>query len=626
MQFNSWKSLSSVRHIFQRAVLALLVFNFVAANAGDKENAVKSQVKICELLTAGTSARGISAIKVKIAEFVGSNTALDKGSVVSLLEAPKNPAHGDFAIPVFSLAKAEKKNPAEIAAAMAEKLNAIKPDWIQAFEPAGGFLNIRLSGAIFQEQLQSAYSVEGAKYGNSNWAKDKKVVIDYVSPNLAKPLHIGHFRASVIGQSIRNLAQTQGFTVTGLNHLGDWGIQFGYLIYGYKNWAKDYDFANKPFESLYQLYVKVKKVAKKPEEGKPESDADKKAREELEAGGRELFRRMEAGDSEVLAIWEIFRKITNDENDKILALLNIQHDLVLGESFYNDKLADLEDRLRKLSLLVASDGAQGVCLNEGKFCMLRTSAGTSVYAARDLASAFYRHDVLGADEILYVVGNEQRDHFKQVFEVLAKMGEPWVQDMHHIGFGLYLNNGKKISSRDGGTLTIEELVTTATAKALEITKDAVRARKLAMAALIFNDLQADRNGDVEFDWERLLNLDGGGPAILANIEKATQALKERDGEKAAGFQATLVTKEEIELTRVLLEYQETMTLAYITYQPSVLAQYLWKLSRAYSAFAQTQMLPKDSPDKARLASQMYLTRIARDVMAEGLRVLNIEPY
>jgi arginyl-tRNA synthetase len=559
---------------------------------------------------------------VKIAEFVSSNSALEKPSVLSLLEAPKNPAHGDFAIPVFTLAKTEKKNPVEIAAAMAEKLNAAKPDWIQAFEPAGGYLNIRLSGKIFQEQLQAAYSAEGAKYGASNWAKDKKVVIDYVSPNLAKPLHIGHFRASVIGQSIRNLAQTQGFTVTGLNHLGDWGIQFGYLIWGYKNWAKQFDFEHKPFESLYELYVRVKY-----ESSDKDRDGNTKEKNQvLEAGGREIFRMMEAGDPEVLAVWEMFRKITNDENDKILALLNIKHDLVLGESFYNDKLAELEGRLRKLGLLVNSDGAQGVCLSNDKFCLLRTSAGTSVYAARDLASAFYRHDVLGADEILYVVGNEQRDHFKQVFEVLSKMGEGWVQDMHHIGFGLYLNNGKKISSRDGGTLTIEELVTTATAKALEITKDPVRARKLAMAALIFNDLQSDRNGDVEFDWERLLNLEGGGPAILASAERAGQALKERGAEGADGFQATLATKEEIELGRILLEFQENLTLAYVTYQPSVLAQYLWKLSRAYNAFAQAQMLAKDSPDKARLASQMYLTRIARDVMKEGLRVLNIDTY
>ncbi len=557
----------------------------------------------------------MSAVRLKIAEFIGANSALDKSAALGLIEAPKNPAHGDFALPVFSLAKVEKKNPNDIAKAMADALNAVKPAWIGSFEALGGFLNIRLSPSFYQDQLGEAFAAAGARYGSADWAKGKRVVIDYVSPNLAKPLHIGHFRASVIGQSIRGLAETQGFEVTGLNHLGDWGIQFGYLIWGYRSWASEYDFENKPFDSLYNLYVRVKNVKK-----------DTPEFAELEAGGREVFRRMEAGEPEVLAIWEKFRQITLAENDKVLAALNIHHDLILGESFYNDKLAELEERLRQLSLLIESDGALGVCVEENKFCLLRTSTGTSVYAARDLASAFYRHDRLGADEILYVVGNEQKDHFKMVFQVLAKMGEGWVKDMHHIGFGLYLNNGKKISSRDGGTLTINELIETATEKALTIAGDPERARKLAMAAIIFNDLSADRNGDVEFDWDRVLNLEGGGPALLSSVERASQILAERGGESAASFAAPLTSKEETELVRLLLELQDTMTLAYVTYQPSILAQYLWRLSRAYNAFQQAQLLPKDSPDKARAASQLYLTRIARDAMKEGLRILNIGTY
>jgi arginyl-tRNA synthetase len=612
-QARAWNSLYFVRHIFQvTLVLAAFTAFSIPAVAANKDSGSTPQVKICELLTASSGARGISAVKLKLAEFISSNSALDKAFALSTLEAPKNPAHGDFSIPVFGLAKAEKKNPVEIAAALAEKLNSMKPAYIAGFEAVGGFLNIRIAPEMVQDQLHESYSAKGAQFGSAEWAQGKRVVIDYVSPNLAKPLHIGHFRASVIGQSIRNLAQTQGFEVVGLNHLGDWGIQFGYLIWGYQQWASEYDFKNKPFDSLYQLYVRVKK------EAQPGT--------ELETGGREVFRKMEAGDKEVLAIWEMFREITMTENNKVLAALNIQHDLVLGESFYNDKLKYLEDRLRKLSLLTESDGALGVCVNDNRFCLLRTSAGTSVYAARDLASALYRHEELKADEILYVVGNEQRDHFKLVFEVLGKMGETWVKDSHHIGFGLYLNNGKKISSRDGGTLTIDELIATATERALKIEPDPARARKLAMAALIFTDLSTERNGDVDFDWERVLNMEGGGPAIMASIERASKALSERGGEEANAFSTALNAKEEVELARLLLEYQEVTTQSYVTYQPSILAQYLYRVARAYNAFAQTQMLAKDAQDQSRLASQMYLTRIARDVMAGGLKILNIEPY
>lgn len=568
-------------------------------------------LKACEILLQATDARGTSQIKQAIATVISSAGILNAPLIAKSLEIPKKSGFGDYALPLFALAKEKGQNPMKFTQDLAAQLNAERPDWISEFSAVAGFLNIRLNPAYVQSVLEQAYLLHGSAMGHSHWANGKVVVLDYVSPNLAKPLHIGHFRASVIGQAIRGLAESQGFRVIGLNHLGDWGIQFGHLIWAFQHWGTEYDFTNQPFESLYQLYVRVKKEA-------PEN-------KELEVGGRDVFRRMESGDPEVLKIWERFREITLFENQKVLDRLGIHHDLVLGEAFYNDHLPALEADLKARGLLIEDAGALGVCVEGGKFCILRTQTGTSVYAARDIASAVYRQQELHADQVLYVVGNEQKEHFQNVFQILDRMGLEGREHFHHIGFGLYLSGGKKVSSRDGGTLTIQELIDAVIERTKQILRPDIADRdqvalQVGLGALIFNDLSTERNHDVDFTWERVLNLDGGAPYIQSTIARARATLEKSP--PAQKFSAPLNSPDEVELMKLLLGYQETLTSAYTEYQPSGLTHYLFRVARAYNSILQVYAEDRAASPEVE-QSRLFLARVVSDVLQDGLSILNI---
>lgn len=574
-------------------------------------------IDACKFLVASKDVRGNVNIKLNIAADVAKELGVTAEEILPLIQTPKKPEHGDYAIPVFAFAKKQGERPDLFASKISSSPNLVSNPLISELTPVAGFINIKLSPTAIQKSLEQSYRQFGAKMGHATWADSKTVVIDYVSPNIAKPLHIGHFRAAVIGQAIRNLAETQGFKVIGLNHLGDWGIQFGYLIEAFKRWAPEYDFENKPFESIFELYVRSKKeIATNPE---------------FEARGREHFKKMEIGDAETLAIWQKFRKITLDEDQKILDLLRIEHDVVRGEAEYNGDLPKMEENLRSRGLLTESEGAQGVCLDGGKFCLLRTKAGTSVYAARDLVSAEYRKNVLKADESLYVVGNEQKEHFELLFKVLEKMGVPWVNELKHVGFGLYLKDGKKVSSRDGGTMTINELIASTieqvaahfSEKSPDLQDRMVVAKQVALGALIFNDLSGDRNNNVSFIENASLNLDIGGPAIQRSAVRGRTILEKYGENQPVSFGAQLNGADEIKLMSQLLDFQEVLTKAYVNHQPYMLAQYLTEVAKTFNAYVQkTPIIDVGNPEVER--SRVMLVKITLDVLVEGLRVLNIE--
>jgi arginyl-tRNA synthetase len=448
--------------------------------------------------------------------------------------------------------------------------------------------------------------------------KGKKIIIDYSSPNIAKPMSIGHLRATVIGQAIRNLAVTQGYDVVGINHLGDWGVQFGKLAWAYVQWGREYDFTKKPFESLYQIYVRFHDEAEK----NPQLDKE----------GAAYFKRLEAGDEEIRKIWKLFVEISLKEYERIYGMLGIRFDLIQGEAFYNDHLAPTVEKIKKAGLLQESEGAQVVFVNDkDPPCIIVKSDGTSLYATRDIASAIYRHEVLKGDEILYVVGVDQTLHFQQVFAVLEKMGYAWAKHCHHVAFGMYrFKDEGKMSTRRGRVIFMDDVLD----RAVEIVRKIIDEKNPAMpdkdktavqvgvGAVIFNDLMNDRIKNVDFDWDRVLDFEGdSGPYVQYCQVRCNSLIKKYGRPIERKFGVLLSSPEEKELIKVLFSYDEVLRAAFRTFKPNVLAQYLLDLCRAFNQFYQKHRILDGEAQLT--SSRMLLIQITGDIIRDGLKVLGI---
>jgi arginyl-tRNA synthetase len=570
---------------------------------------------------------------------VGADAAMSVEQIEAAIERPKKLEHGHLAWPLFPLAKILRRPPPALAAQFA----ALIQDLIAAGDPkcqklglaqavaVGGFLNLTICDEAFQDRLIRAVRASlrndplASTLGNSDVGKGRRLVIDYSSPNVAKPMHVGHLRATVIGQAIRNLAQSQGYEVIGLNHLGDWGVQFGKLAWAYRQWGHEYDFEGKAFPSLFAIYVRFHEEAEK--------------RPELEALGSAEFKKLEDGDPELQAIWKRFVQISLEEYQKVWDLLGVQHDLVRGESFYNDRLQAVESMLEQKKLLVLSDGAFVVPLGDDMPpCLIRKSDGASLYATRDLASAIYRREELKADLNLYVVGFEQSLHFKQVFKVLQLCGYDWVEGCHHVAFGLYrFKEGVKMSTRKGQVIFLEEVLRQAIERTREIiqTKNpnlsederARVAEEVGVGAVIFNDLLFDRSKNVEFDWDRILSFEGdSGPYVQYMHVRCASLIKKFE---AAGLRpnleevSVLSSAEERELIRQLMSFDEVLESSFAGFRPNVLAQYLLEVCAAFSRFYhEHRILDEAEPIRG---SRMALVECTRVILARGLRLLSIRP-
>lgn len=526
-----------------------------------------------------------------------------------------------MALPLFPLAKELKKAPPLIAKEVSEALtksdDAFKARAILSILPAGGFLNVTFRDEYLQEVLLAAVKDE-AVIGRSDKGRGQKLVIDYVSPNVAKPMHIGHLRATVIGQAIRNLAATQGYDVVGLNHLGDWGVQFGKLAWAYFEWGSEYDFKKEPFESLFAIYVRFHDEAEK--------------NKDLDAKGSQVFKQLEEGDPKVTALWKEFIEISMKEYDRLLGLLGVKHDLVRGESFYNDRLKAVEEMLEKKGLLEESEGAMVVRLgDEMPPCLIRKADGASLYATRDIASAIYRHEELKADINLYVVGAEQTLHFKQVFKVLELMGFEWAKNCHHVSFGAYRFPEGKMSTRRGRTIFFEDVVEQGIAmigKVIEAknpnleNKEKV-AEQVGVGAIIFNDLAVDRVRDVEFNWEKALSFEGDSGPYVQYTHVRCLSLVRKYGKAAPNtFAKALSETEERELIRLLLGYQDVISAAFTTFRPNIVAQYLLEVCGAFSSFYNKHRILGEAAEVE--SSRMALVEATRRVIAAGLKTLNIQ--
>lgn len=561
----------------------------------------------------------LTQLKLKIAGSLENFWGQDAAKIIRLFEKPKSADHGQLALPVFALAKQHRKAPPLIATDLADLVNSLSLPEIEAVEAVSGFVNFKIKPDYLLKTVFANIQKYKERIGHGDLGKGKKLIIDYSSPNVAKPMHIGHLRATVIGQSLRNLAQTQGFEVVGLNHLGDWGSQFGKLCFAYKKWGQDFAFDNNSFEALFQLYVKFHKEA--------ENDP------ELEAEGARYFKKLEEGDPETVSLWKKFIEISLQDFDKLWTRMGVKHDLIRGESFYNDRLKAVEKELEDKGLLSESEGAMVVMLDELNLppCLIRKKDGASLYATRDLASALYRHNELGADVNLYVVGADQKLHFQQVFAVLKKMGYDWVDHCHHIYFGLVrFKDLGKISSRKGQIIRLSDVLQEAIDKVKE--KIASRAQSLndpdlvaeqvAMGAITFNDLKNERVKDVEFDWDQALSFDGdSGPYLQYVSVRCSSLLAKYDNTCAYTVLDKEITKEELELANKLTQYSEVLQSSYENFKPNILANYLVDLASLFNRFYHNHRVLEGVPDLVDM--RVSLVQATQIVMQQGLKTLGI---
>ncbi|WP_123042773.1 arginine--tRNA ligase [Cohnella candidum] len=554
------------------------------------------------------------------ARILSPHLQLSEEETAGLIEIPPRPEMGDAALPCFSLAKLLRQSPQAIAERLAQAVNG-SGDGVRA-ETAGGYLNLFLDPAHWGVRLLGQVAAD--EYGKLRVGEGRHVVIDMSSPNIAKPFGIGHLRSTMIGNALANLYTAAGWRVTRVNHLGDWGTQFGKLISAYRRWGDRSLLEAEPIRESLRLYVKFHEEA--------ENDPM------LEDEARGWFRKLESGDEETLALWRYFVEESLKEFNRVYARLGVSFDLFQGESFYNDKMGAVVERLTELSLLEESDGAQVVRLDELGMppCLILKSDGTTIYPTRDLATAIYRKKQLDADLLLYVVGSEQALHFAQVFAVLGKMGEAWNADCRHVPFGLMKFEGKKMSTRRGKVIFLDEVLDEAVAKALEIIVEknpeladkTQTAEAIGVGAIIFADLKNRRQLSVDFQMEEALSFDGETGPYLQYTHARMLSLLRKGGYEELKQRGTAVDGQYLETPaswaclKTVSGFEESILQAVRENEPSVLARYLLELTKDFNRYYNEGKMIVESEDET--FAKLSVAAAAARVLGDGLRLLGMK--
>lgn len=534
--------------------------------------------------------------------------------VEQLLENPKSAEHGDVAFPAFSLAKVYRKAPQQIAADLAEKIDSAN---FEKIEVVGPYLNFFMNKELISKKVLQTVVKEKEHYGDSNIGNQGTVPIDMSSPNIAKPISMGHLRSTVIGNSIGFIMEKIGYQPIRINHLGDWGTQFGKLIVAYKKWGTEEAVKAEPINELLRLYVQFHEVA----ETEPE----------LNEEARAWFKRLEEGDKDAIQLWQWFRDESMKEFNKIYDLLEVRFDSLNGEAFYNDKMDEIVKLLEEKHLLNEDKGAEIVDLSAYDLnpALIKKSDGATLYITRDLAAALYRKRTYDFKQSLYVVGNEQSYHFKQLKAVLKEMGFDWSDDMHHIPFGLITQGGKKLSTRKGKIVLLEEVLNEAIQSAKEQiseknpdleNKDAV-AKQVGVGAVIFHDLKNDRLNTFDFNLEEVVRFEGEtGPYVQYTHARAVSLLEKAGFVPSETADYALNDDTSWEVVKLVQKYPETVLSAGEKYEPSVIAKHAIKLAQAFNKYyAHTKILADDEQKEARLALVYAVTVLLK----EDLRLLGL---
>ena len=541
--------------------------------------------------------------------------SLDQDAILNLLEQPKSSELGDIAFPAFSLAKTERKAPQIIAADIAEKIDTAHFDKVVA---TGPYVNFFLSKAEISGQVIKEVIKDGADYGQQNEGNNQNITIDLSSPNIAKPFSVGHLRSTVIGDALSNIFRKIGYNTIKINHLGDWGKQFGLLMVAYKKWGSQEAVEANPIDELLKLYVRIN--------AEIENDPS------LDEEGRLWFKKLEDGDPEATELWQWFRDESLMEFNRIYELLGVEFDSLNGEAFYNDKMDEGIQILEDKGLLQESKGANIVDLEDFNLppAMIKKSDGATLYITRDIATAIYRARTYNFVKNVYVVGQEQANHFRQLKAVLKKMGFDWSDDMIHVDFGLVTKNRQKLSTRKGNIILLEPTLLEAISRAksqieaknpdLE-NKEAV-ARAVGVGAVKFYDLKTDRRNGYDFDLEAMVSFEGEtGPYIQYAYARIQSILRKANFQPDAEATYSLNDPESWEIIKLLQDFGRVVKRAADNYEPSLIAKYAISLAQAFNKYyAHTRILDENPERDSRLA----LSHSTAVVLKEALRLLGVE--
>ncbi|WP_314479074.1 arginine--tRNA ligase [Streptococcus cristatus] len=541
--------------------------------------------------------------------------SLDQSAISNLLEQPKSSDLGDIAFPAFSLAKVERKAPQAIAADIAEKID---PSHFEKVVATGPYVNFFLNKAKISDQVIKEVIKEGADYGQQNEGQGENITIDLSSPNIAKPFSVGHLRSTVIGDALSNIFRKMGYNTIKINHLGDWGKQFGLLMVAYKKWGNKEAVEANPIDELLQLYVRI--------------NAEIENDPALDDEGRLWFKKLEDGDPEATELWQWFRDESLVEFNRIYELLGVEFDSLNGEAFYNDKMDEAVKILEDKSLLKESKGASIVDLDDVNLppAMIKKSDGATLYITRDIATAMYRARTYNFVKNVYVVGQEQSNHFRQLKAVLKKMGFDWSDDMIHVDFGLVTKNRQKLSTRKGNIIllepTLQEAISRAKAQIEEKNpnlenKEAV-AHAVGVGAVKFYDLKTDRRNGYDFDLEAMVSFEGEtGPYVQYAYARIQSILRKADFKPSLDANYNLNDAESWEIIKLIQDFARVVKRASDNFEPSLIAKYAISLAQAFNKYyAHTRILDETPKRDSRLALS-YTTAV---VLKESLRMLGVE--
>lgn len=556
-------------------------------------------------------------MKAQIIDIIAKAANLDTETVSNLIEIPPKADMGDYAFPCFQLAKTLRKAPPMIAADIAEAIG--ESDIIDKLEVKGAYLNFFLKKEIFVKSMIEKSTA--ANFGSSTIGEGKNICIDYSSPNVAKNFHVGHLRTTIIGNSLYKIYSKLGYKVERINHLGDWGTQFGKLIVAYKAWGSKEAVEKDGVAELMKLYVKFHDEAEKDDS--------------LNDQARDWFTQMEHGNEEALAIWQWFVDISLKEYKGTYELLGMEFDHYLGESFYRDKTADVVNRLTDANLLKESEGAQIVDLEEYNMapCLIMKKDGSSIYATRDLAAIFYRKATWNFEKCLYVTGQEQKLHFAQVFKVVELLGNEWAKDsLIHIPYGLVSLEGAKLSTRSGNIIYAEDILLEAIDKVKDIiaeknpnleNKDEV-AKIVGVGAILFNDLYNQRIKDVSFKWDKVLNFDGEtGPYVQYTYCRCASILRTIAYDANADIDYSLLLDDEaIALLKEINRFPQVVADAAEKYEPSIVARFAMDVAQSFSRFYNACRVNVE--DDALRNARGKLVEITKTTLNDALDLLGIQ--
>ncbi len=557
-------------------------------------------------------------IKQNIAKTIAANVGADAAELCEWLETPPNPDMGDVAFPCFKLAKTMRKAPNMIAASLAPALGEI--NGISRIEPMGGYINFFADKTSFARTTLERVLDEGARYGGSDVGSGKTVCLDYSSINIAKPFHIGHLSTTAIGNALRRIYDHLGYKTVSINHLGDWGTQFGKMILAYKLWGDKETVEKGGVRAMMQLYVRFHDEAEKDDS--------------LNDSARTWFKRIEQHDPEAIEIFEWFKAITLKEVGKTYDLLGIKFDSYAGESFYEDKMQPVIDELREKHLLKVDNGASIVDLSEYSMppCLILRSDGATLYATRDLAAAIYRKNTYDFDKLLYVVAYQQSLHFKQIFKVLELMGKDWVKDCVHVSFGMVSLTDGTLSTRHGRVVFLEDVLNAAIEKTLDVIKEKspdledkeTVARQIGVGAVVWGVVYNGRIKDIVFSWDKALNFDGEtGPYAQYTHARCCSVLRKSGGYDRAKIDYSALSDEASSaLVKAIAEFPSAVSEAAEKYEPYIISRSVINVCSCFNKFYYDNRIMDENEGvrNARLA----LTDAARNVIKTGLYLVGLE--